>query len=138
MDTTTSESLERLKELHPMHWSTCLALPLSLSLVAGAVTFNPWAYTIQSTTCRAVDRILHEEVNITIGTHICAFLAYEDVYCCHRLCRHQPDRGEEHHYGPRLAQSLELLDVPDRRVQRKHLFHQPTTVMLICFRTSIV
>jgi hypothetical protein len=87
-----------------MHWSTYLALPFSLSFVAGAVAFNPRAYTIQSTSCRAVDRVLKEEVNITIGMHICAFFACGEVhYGCHRLCRHQPDRREEHHHGPRLA-----------------------------------
>jgi soluble epoxide hydrolase/lipid-phosphate phosphatase len=65
-----------------MHWSTYLALPFSLSFVAGlgAVAFNPRAYTIQSTSCRAVDRVLKEEVNITIGTHICAFLARGEVH----------------------------------------------------------
>ncbi|KAG0697103.1 Alpha/Beta hydrolase protein [Suillus ampliporus] len=49
-----------------MHWSTRITLPLVLSFVAGAVGFNPRAYTIYSTSCRAVDRVLNEEVNISI------------------------------------------------------------------------
>lgn len=49
-----------------LHWSTYLALPFSLLFVAGTVAFNPRAYTIESTSCRAVDRTLKEEVNITI------------------------------------------------------------------------
>ncbi|KAG1840929.1 Alpha/Beta hydrolase protein [Suillus subalutaceus] len=49
-----------------MHWSTYLVLPFSLSFVVGAVAFNARAYTIQSTSCKAVDRVLDEEVNITI------------------------------------------------------------------------
>ncbi|KAG2361232.1 Alpha/Beta hydrolase protein [Suillus spraguei] len=51
-----------------MHWSTCLVLSFSLSFVAG-VAFDPRAYTIQSTSCRAVDRVVDEEINITIDVN---------------------------------------------------------------------
>ncbi|KAG2129388.1 hypothetical protein BD769DRAFT_682282 [Suillus cothurnatus] len=49
-----------------MHGFIYLALPISLPFVAGVTALNSRAYAIQSTSCRAVDRVLNEDVNTTI------------------------------------------------------------------------
>ncbi|KAG1776687.1 hypothetical protein EV702DRAFT_1108482 [Suillus placidus] len=65
----------------------------------------------------SVDPVLNEEVDIIIGTHICAFLAHGYVHRVRRLRRHPLDHGW-----------------PNRRLRGGHLFHHPSTLMPLCFR----
>ncbi|KAG1776111.1 hypothetical protein EV702DRAFT_1113157 [Suillus placidus] len=67
----------------------------------------------------SVDPVLNEEVDIIIGTHICAFLAHGYVHRVRRLRRHPLDHG-----WPSLWSG--------------YFFHHPTTLMSFCFRPVII
>jgi hypothetical protein len=119
-----------------------MGLSPSLSLfpliMVGAAAFNLRAYNIQSTSHRAVNHVLKEEVDTIIGagTHICTFLTHEYVHCHRRLHRRQSDRGEDS-ASSRPTASLVPGAIPHQSVQGC-LFPPTTLLVSFCSRTMTI
>ncbi|KAF8547751.1 hypothetical protein OG21DRAFT_1489960 [Imleria badia] len=93
-----------------------LLLCHSASVLVVAV-FNPREYSINAVTCPAIDKVLNQTVDITIGEDIAAYMRTTSWISSRRVYRCQSFCEYNHFDGAWLAESVEQLGPANRILQ---------------------